>query len=207
MMKEELIQKLPFREENLQKALLEDCKMQFFPAGTQILQEGIYVKLIPIVVEGIVKVTKQEEEREIMLYYLQAGESCIQSIFAGLNDERSRVQAHTVTDTELLLVPTRFLTEWQVSYPSFHRFIHEMYRKKFDDLLDAFNMLAFQQFDTRIWNYLKEKTTIAKQQDIKITHQQIAYELGTSREVVSRLLKKLENENKIKLFRGMIRVL
>ena len=177
------------------------------PAGTEILREGSYVKTVPILLSGLAKVVKQESAgKELLLYYIYPLESCIVSINCGLNDIKSRVRAMAEEDSRALLIPVSVLQDWQRKYPSFARFILNLYQKRFDDVLDAFNALAFQSLDQRLLSYLHEKTKALKANRIETTHQELGDELGTARETVSRMLKKLETENKVSLHRGWIEI-
>ena len=194
-----------FREPELKKVLSE-CSLVEVPEGAMILNEGSYVKTIPILLSGLAKVVKQDEEKEILLYNIYPLESCIMSISCSLNQEKSRVKALAEQPSTALLIPAQYIADWQRLYPSFNKFITDLFQKRFDDLLDAFNALAFQNLDQRIMAYFKAKVKNSSSNRIDITHQEIADELGTFRETVSRLLKKLEHEGYLVLHRGWVEV-
>jgi len=188
------------------KQLLAACKVVDVPEGELILKEGAYVNTVPILLSGLVKVVQQEEDREILLYNIYPLESCIMSISCCLNQEKSPARALAEQDCKALLIPSRLIGEWQKTFPSFNQFIITLYKKRFDNLLNAFNALAFQNLDQRIIAYFKAKVKNSGTNKIEITHQEIADELGTFRETVSRLLKKLEHEGLVRLHRGAVEI-
>ncbi|MEL7003565.1 MAG: Crp/Fnr family transcriptional regulator [Bacteroidota bacterium] len=197
-----------FKEKELKDEIIEKAKLVEVEAGTPILKEGSYVKTIPILLNGLVKVVKEEMGgKELLLYYIYPLESCIVSINCGLNDVKSRVKAIAEDDSKALLLPASLIGEWQRKYPSFNDFILNLYHKRFDDVLDAYNALAFQSLDERLLSYLTARTNALNSTKIKATHQDLADELGTARETISRMLKKLELEEKVVLHRGSIEVL
>lgn len=197
-----------FREAPLKEAFANKAQLVNVPAGTEILKSGSYVKTIPILLQGLAKVVKEESGgKELLLYYIYPLESCIVSINCGLKDLKSRVKAIAEEDSKALLVPASILHEWQRKYPSFATFILDLYQKRFDDLLDAYNALAFQSLDERLLQYLHGKTKALGSPQIKATHQELGDELGTARETISRMLKKLEMEGTVKLHRGWVEVL
>lgn len=197
-----------FREALLKEEFANKGQLVSVPAGTEILREGSYVKTVPILLQGLAKVVKQETGgKELLLYYIYPLESCIVSINCGLNDLKSRVKAIAEEDSIALLIPSTVLSDWQRCYPSFAAFILDLYQKRFDDLLDAYNALAFQSLDERLLKYLHEKTKALDSNKINATHQELGDELGTARETISRMLKKLEMEGTVTLHRGWIEVL
>lgn len=196
-----------FKEEDLRNELLKKAQIAEVEAGTPILKEGSYVKVVPLLLSGLVKVVKEESGgKEMLLYYIYPLESCIVSINCGLNDLKSRVKAIAEEDSKAIMIPSRFIKDWQRKYPSFNDFILNLYQKRFDDVLDAYNALAFQSLDDRLLSYLDAKTKALNSTKIKATHQELGDELGVARETVSRMLKKLESEDRVKLHRGWIEV-
>lgn len=196
-----------FKELPLKEEIATKAQVVKVPVGTEILREGSYVKTVPILLQGLAKVVKHESAgKELLLYYIYPLESCIVSINCGLNDIKSRVKAIAEEDCKAILIPSTVLQEWQRKYPSFAGFILDLYQKRFDDLLDAYNALAFQSLDERLLQYLHEKTKALGSGKIKATHQELGDELGTARETISRMLKKLETEGTVTLHRGWIEV-
>lgn len=200
------LQLTAFREPEL-KDLLMSCNVVDVPEGGLILKEGSYVKTVPILLSGLAKVVQQEEDREILLYNIYPLESCIMSISCSLNQEKSPVKALAEQPCKALLIPAHLIEEWQRMFPSFNQFVIKLYQKRFDDILHAFNALAFKNLDQRIIAYFKAKAKNSGSNKIEITHQEIADELGTFRETVSRLLKKLEHEGMLILHRGSVELI
>ncbi len=176
-----------------------------FPADSLILQEDSYIKAIPLVLTGSLKVMRTDSDgHEILLYYITSGESCIMSFLGGIHNETSKVKAIVEEDAEILFIPVEKASEWVKIFPEWSDFIFRLYHKRFEELLSAVNAIAFQKLDTRLLQLLKQKAELYQSKEIKITHQQLADELGTAREAVSRIMKQLENEGLVKLFRNKV---
>lgn len=180
-------------------------QIKSFLAGSVILNENSYIQLIPIVLKGSLRVMRTDEEgREILLYYIRPGESCIMSFLGGIHHETSKVNAVVEEDTEILFIPVAKAQEWVKEFPEWTDFIFRLYHKRFEELLSVVNAVAFQKLDSRILQLLNRKAQLFQSKEIKITHQQLADELGSTREVISRLIKQLENEGAVKLSRNKI---
>lgn len=176
-----------------------------FAEGDVILEEASCVNSIPIVTQGIIKVTRTEEDgREIFLYYIKPGESCIMSILGGLHQETSKVRAIADEKTEILFVPIEKVSSLIKEYPEWLDYIFKLYHKRFEELLDVVNAIAFKKLDERLLDLIQKKCDNAESKTLHITHEQLANELGTARVVVSRLLKQMESENLVKLGRNNI---
>ena len=175
--------------------------------GTEVLREGQYIKMIPIVLSGGIKVFTRSEEKELLLYNIEPGESCVMSFMAGLRNTPSRVFAVTEENSSVLLLPASKLQQWVKQYPCFNQLFFHLYDQRYSSLLDTVNHLLYNKLDTRIYAYLLEKSRQKQTRFVEIRHRQIASELGTVREVVSRLLKKLEQEGKIKQLAHGIEIL
>lgn len=174
---------------------------------TEILKEGHYVKSIPIVIDGLLKVFTRHEDKELLLYYIQPSESCIMSFSASLSNDKSTVYAKTVEKSTLLLIPSEKVNLFTTEFPEFNNLFHQQYKVRYNDLLDTTNQLVFSKLDERLFHFLKESSKIKNENPIKLTHREIAAELGTAREVVSRTLKKLEKENKVLQLSDSIKIL
>lgn len=173
--------------------------------GDIILDENSSIRSIPIVMKGMIKVIRTEEDgREILLYYIQAGESCIMSFLGGMHNEKSIVKAEVEEDAEILFLPVDKVSLFIKEYPEWLDYIFRLYHKRFEELLDIINAIAFKKVDERLLNLLTKKAEISQSKTIIITHEQLANELGTARVVVSRLLKQLEDTGKLKLGRNKI---
>jgi len=203
----EIKQHLPFLEPNLIQEMVDSGVLQEIPKDTIILEEGVYVKMVPIILEGLLKVFTGHEDKNLLLYYIQPNESCVMSFAAGLNNEKSKVNAITIEDSKLLLLPADKVQKWVKQYPHFNRIFYNQYNLRFEDLITTIQHLIFDKLDVRLYDYLKEKAKILDSKHISLTHQTIANELGTAREVISRLLKKLEKEQKIILHTKEITIL
>jgi CRP/FNR family transcriptional regulator len=176
--------------------------------GDIILDENASIRSIPIVMKGMLKVIRTEEDgREILLYYIKAGESCIMSFLGGMHNEKSIVKAEIEEDAEILFLPVDKVSLFIKEYPEWLDYIFRLYHKRFEELLDIINAIAFKKVDERLLNLLHKKSGITGSQTIHTTHEQLANELGTARVVVSRLLKQLEENGKLKLGRNKITIL
>jgi len=192
----------------LLEKLKEEGSIKTFPPDTVIIDENAYIKYVPIVLSGSIKVFKLDEEgREILLYYIKPGESCVMSFLSATCNGPSKIKAVVEEEAEVLVLPVYKATELIRENPQWIQFIFELYNRRFEELLSVVNAIAFQKVDVRLWELLKTKVKILKTEELNITHQQIADDLGTAREVVSRLLKQLERDKKISLGRNKIKVL
>ncbi|WP_449388247.1 Crp/Fnr family transcriptional regulator [Chryseobacterium lineare] len=190
------------------KEIASNENLKLFPAGTVILDINSYIHYIPLVVSGSIKVIRTEEDgREILLYYLTPGESCISSILSGLTQDTSKVKVVVEEDAEILMISLQQSKEWLRKYPEWTDFIFGLYQRRFEDLLEVVNSVAFQKADTRLLHLLNQKAQLYKSKELNVTHQQLADELGITREAVSRVLKQIETDGKIKLSRNKITLL
>ena len=179
--------------------------MKTYEAGSVILNENAHIRAIPIVTKGSMKVIRTEEDgREILLYYIKAGESCIMSFLGGMHNETSKVKAEVEEDAEILFLPTDKVSLFIKEYPQWLDYIFRLYHKRFEELLEIVNAIAFKKVDERLLNLLNKKAALTDNKIIAITHEQLANELGTARVVVSRLLKQLEDQGTVKLGRNKI---
>ncbi|MEE6186678.1 Crp/Fnr family transcriptional regulator [Niabella digestorum] len=176
-----------------------------YEAGDIILNENAHIRSIPIVTKGALKVIRTEEDgREILLYYIKAGESCIMSFLGGLHNETSKVKAEVEDDAEILFLPLEKVSLFIKEYPQWLDYIFRLYHKRFEELLEVVNAIAFKKVDERMLDLLHKKVELTGNHTLNITHEQLANELGTARVVVSRLLKQLEEIGKVKLGRNKI---
>lgn len=176
-----------------------------YQAGSIILNENSSIRSIPIVTNGTLKVIRTEEDgREILLYYIKAGESCIMSFLGGMHNETSKVKAEVEEDAEILFLPMDKVALFIKEYPQWLDYIFRLYHKRFEELLEIVNAIAFKKVDDRLLSLLYKKQELTENNILNITHEQLANELGTARTVVSRLLKQLEEIGKVKLGRNKI---
>lgn len=192
------------REPELKEEIKSVGEIQSFNKGELLIREGQYLKVLPIVLKGSIRVFQTNEDREILLYYVQPQETCVMSLSACLFNNESASYAVTEEETLVLFIPSKYIYEWQKKYPSWNDFILKAYRNRYNELLDLFNKVVFNKIGKRVMSYLK---TYAKDHNINkvpISHQALAYELGTTRVVISRILKDFEIKGKVVLHRGEI---
>jgi len=187
--------------------LISIGSIQTIPEGTEILREGQYVKVVPLVINGLIKVYTRQEDKELLLYYIQPEESCIMSFSASLSNDPSKVYAVTESETKALLLPATEMNKWIKQFPNLNNLFFGMFKLRYADLLDTINHIIFNKLDQRILHYLKDKGELIDSKIIDTTHKQIASELGTAREVVSRILKKLEKEGQVQQLQEGIKLL
>ncbi len=176
-----------------------------FKEGDTILNENAYIHAIPIVTSGSIRVMRTDEEgREILLYYIKAGESCIMSFLGGIHHDTSKVKAIAEEDTEILFIPIEKVSSMIREFPEWLDYIFRLYHKRFEELLEVVNAVAFKKMDERLLDFIKRKCALTNSHTLYVTHEQLANELGTARVVVSRLLKQMEDECLVKLGRNKI---
>jgi len=197
----------PNLSQQLANEILAKSSIVDVPVNIEVMREGQYVKAVPIVTGGLVRVYTRYEDKELLLYYIQPGESCIMSFDACLKNVPSKVYASTEKDSSVLLMPTDYVFRWMKEYPEFNSLFFLQYNLRYTELLNMINQLLFEKMDVRILDYLKAKLKINGKNPIKISHRQIANDLGTAREVVSRVVKKLEHEGKVKQLATEIKII
>ncbi len=192
----------------LNKEIYDSGQVKLFPANTVFLNLHSYIKSIPIVLSGSIKVIRTDDEgREIFLYYIKPGESCIMSFLAGIHNDTSKIKAIVEEDAEVLMIPVHKASEWIKEFPEWTDFIFALYQKRFEELLEVVNAVTFKKLDDRILDFITNKCALINNKTLQITHEQLANEMGTSRVVVSRLLKEMEIRKLIQLGRNKISLL
>ena len=195
-------------EPELLKEIENKSKTVSVKEGEVILNIGQTVKQIPILLKGILKITRIDNAgRELLLYYVHANESCAMSFTCCMQQFPSEIKATAESDVEFLAIPIGIMDEWLAKYPTWKSFVMRTIRSRFNELLNAIDQLAFQKLDERLIHYLKEKSKATGSTLINLSHEEIANEMASSREVISRLLKKLENDKKVLLYRNQIKLL
>ncbi|MFN8430254.1 MAG: Crp/Fnr family transcriptional regulator [Spirosomataceae bacterium] len=177
------------------------------PENTVILKEGQYIKVIPLVLEGLLKVYSQYQEKELLLYYIQPNESCVMSFSSGLKNEPSKIFAMTEEETHMLLLPVDDVMRWTKNFPDFNSLFFSQFNLRYSDLLETINQLLFDKMDKRLLDYLQQKVKMTQKNPLKISHRQIAAELGTAREVISRVMKKLETDGRVRQIGNSVEVI
>lgn len=195
-------------ETKLIEEIIKEGEILSFKEGDIIMDYGKPVRFMPLILSGTIRVMrKDEEEREIILYYLSNNESCAMAYACCMEAKKSEVRAIAEDNVELVKIPHNKLDEWLIKYPSWKSYIFGSFTQRFNELLKSIESIAFHKLDERLINYLKAKAKITGKNAIQLSHNQIAEEMGTSRVVISRLLKQLENDNKLVLYRNEIKLL
>lgn len=186
----------------------EFCEFRYFNEGELVMDYGKYIRMMPIVIRGTLKVYRKDEQgKEILLYYLSSSESCSMAYGCCLASKKSEVRAVAEEETEIIAIPYNKLDEWLCKFPSWKSYIMTSFNDRFLELLKSVESIAFKKLDERLIAYLKEKQKHSGSSLVRASHYQIADELATSRVVISRLLKQLENDGKILLYRNEIKLL
>lgn len=194
-----------FHDPNLLKAIAENGKEYSFKAGDLVIDYGVAIPFIPLIMEGSLRIVRRDEEdHEILLYYLNPGQTCATSLTCCMSNMASEVEAIAEEDTRLIGIPARKADEWFDKFPEWKAFVMNTYKYRFDELLETINGIAFTQLDQRLIKYLRNKAKVHGTKTISTSHQEIATDLNSSREVISRLLKQLEREGRVKLARNVI---
>jgi len=197
---------LSFLKPDLVEKILQESRVQEFPKGTEILKAQQYVKVLPIVLDGLVKVYSKFEEKELLLYYIEPAQSCVMTFNAALKNSPSKIFATTETDSKIILIPVQLLPVWLHEYPDFNELFYNQYNLRYTELLETISHLLLDKMDKRLYDYLKKKSALTSTNSIKMSHSQMANELGTAREVITRVLKKLENDEKVVQNAGEIKI-
>ena len=175
------------------------------PEGFKMMEIGDYVKAMPLLVSGVIKILRKDTDGdELLLYFLEKGDTCAMTLTCCVAQTKSKIRAIAETDSKLIMIPIKKMEEWSEKYKSWRHFVFESYNNRLNEMLETIDSIAFLKMDERLIKYLVEKVRISKNNTIYKTHQEIAYELHTSRVVISRLLKKLETLGKIELNRSYI---
>jgi CRP/FNR family transcriptional regulator, anaerobic regulatory protein len=198
----------PNFEPQLLEALDTNAQVREIPENETLMRTGQYFKNTMLILEGLVKVYREDEQgNEFFMYYLEPGQACALSMVCATKTETSQIMAKTVKPTTVLTIPLQYMDEWMTHYKSWYQFVLETYRSRFEEILVTLDHVAFRAMDERLEFYLKKHQQTLKTNLIEVNHQQIADELNSSREVISRLLKKLEQRGKLKLHRNAIEIL
>lgn len=192
-------------EPALQNEITEYGQIQHFLAGDIIMDYDSYIRSVPLVISGSVKVIREGEDgNELFLYYLQPSEACSMSFSCCMMHKKSVIKAIAEEDTTLIAVPTEKVENWLSKYTSWKNFVMRSYDDRMYQLVKVIDSIAFSNMDERLLEYLEKRAKVTKSYTIQATHQEIAYDLNASREAVSRLLKRLENIGKVQLGRNVI---
>lgn len=195
-------------EEGLLAEIAQVGTFREVPAGHKLMEIGEYIKGMPLLISGAIKVLREDSDGdELLLYYLEQGDTCSMTMSCCMGQARSEIRAIAETDARLIMIPIRKMEEWTAKYRSWRNFVFESYNNRLNEMLQTIDSIAFMNMDERLVRYLKDKARVNDDNTIRNTHQEIAYDLHSSRVVISRLLKKLEQMGKIELHRNYIKIL
>lgn len=196
-------------EPALQNEIAEVGRLMHFKAWEIIMDFDSYIKLVPLIISGSIKVTREDEKevKEYLLYFLGPGETCSMSFSCCMMDKISPIRTQAVEDTTLIAIPVQYVDRWMTNYQSWKNFVMTTYDNKMLDLVRSIDSIAFESMDIRLKKYLQARQEATGSEMIYATHQEIANDLNASREAISRLLKKLENSGEVELGRNEIKIL
>jgi CRP/FNR family transcriptional regulator, anaerobic regulatory protein len=198
----------PFFEKELIEKIAEVGEVKSFQSGEILMKTGQNIRSTLLIVSGLVKIYRENEEgNEFFMYYLEPGNACALSIICAVRHEKSEVMAKAVADTDAIVIPLNYMDEWMNKYKSWAHFVLQSYRGRFEELLQTIDHIAFRNMDERLVFYLKRHQKTSKTNMISVTHTEIAQELTSSREVITRLLKKLADKGMIRLHRHSIEII
>ena len=195
-------------ERELLNEIIQFGHLVFLKKDDLLIDVGSTITFVPLLLNGAIKIVREDKNGdEIVLYFLERGDTCAISFVNCLNKNKSKVRGIAEKDSEVIYVPVKKLEEWMVKYKSWREFVIESYSSRLNEMIEAIDTLAFMKMDERLYKYLTDKVKILRNTTLNTTHQEIAVDLNTSRVVISRLLKQLENQKKITLYRNKIEVL
>ncbi len=194
-------------EEELIDEIADVAQMVSFKEGDVLIEIGKYIKTMPLLLEGAIKILREDfDAGELLLYFIERGDTCAMTMACFVGDKKSEIRAVAENDGVIAMIPVAKMEEWMGKYKSWRSYVLESYNSRFNEMLNAIDSIAFMHMDERLLNYLFERQKITGSLIINKTHQEIANELNSSRVVISRLLKALENEGRIKLNRNSIEI-
>lgn len=194
-------------ERETAEAILEVGKLKTLRADDWMVDIGDPILFMPLLLKGQLRILREDEEgHELLLYYIRPGETCAMSLTCCSGNAVSNIRAIAEDDSEMLLLPIQLIDEWTTKYPSFKTFILKTYQQRFEELLNTIDGIAFHNLDDRLMQLLKQKSE-KEGSELKTTHQELANQLNSSREVISRLLKQMERKGKIQMGRNKITLL
>ncbi|WP_299759452.1 Crp/Fnr family transcriptional regulator [uncultured Pontibacter sp.] len=204
--KESILQQFPQLEQPLLDEVIKNSTLKAVAEGEEVMRTGQYIKSTILLLSGLLKVYREDDEgNEFLMYYLEPGNACAMSMMCTARNEKSQILAKAVLPSEVILIPSHLSEVWLGKYKTWHNFVIASYRQRFEELLQTLDSVAFKGLDERLLFYLKRHVQVSGK-EIRLSHQQIAVELNSSREVISRLLKKLEQTGALTLHRSYIEV-
>jgi CRP/FNR family transcriptional regulator, anaerobic regulatory protein len=193
------------QETELVESIVRSASVKKVSKGETLIDYGAFVQFVPLVVKGLIKVIRENEEgKELLLYFLSEGNTCAASFSCCMIRKRSEIKAVAEEDSLIIAIPLQAAEEWMGKYPAWRNFVMNVYDQRIFAMIDTIDKLAFARLDEKLWDYLQERVLIRGQVLTNLSHQEIANDLNVSREAVSRLLKKLEQQGKLEIHRSKI---
>lgn len=204
----ELLNKFyPQFDDALKQAIASKAVVKQFRTGDEMMRSGQYLKSTMLVTKGRVKLfTNGEDGEEFFMYYLEPGQACALSFVCAARNRKSDLEAIAIEDVEAIMIPIELMDDLMIKHKSWYYFVIESYRTRYQEVLDALRSVAFHGMDERLEYYLIKQKNAYQSNTLNLTHEQIANDLNSSRVVISRLLKQMENDGKVKLLRNAIEV-
>lgn len=192
----------------LNKHLASIASLQEIPEGTVLMRAGQYMKYTILVAKGMLKLYREDDSgSEILMYHLEQGNACALSMVCAASGKTSEVMARAAEDALVIMIPVQHMEELMKNHKTWYQFVIESYRSRFEELLNVLDNIAFKNMDSRLFDYIRNQSVLLQTKELKLTHQEIASDLNSSREVISRLLKKMEQKKYVVLHRNFIEVL
>lgn len=205
---ERILEFFPSFQSGLITNINEHCEALEAKAGTILMKTGQYIRNTILVVKGKIKIYREDEEgNEFFMYYLLPGQACAISMICATKAETSQIMAIVEEDAELIMIPLQLMDKWMTEFKSWYEFVIDTYKSRFEEVLLVLDQIAFRSLDERLEFYLQRNAKANATKHVKASHQEIANDLSTSREVISRLLKKMEQRGLVKLHRSDIELL
>lgn len=205
----EIIEKhFPFFEKKLQEQIAAAGEIKEFEQGDILMKTGQNIRATMLVISGLIKIFREDDDgNEFFMYYLQPGQACALSMVCAIKQETSQIMAKTSAQTEVISIPLTFMDEWMAGYKSWYHFVISSYRDRFEDMLQTIDHIAFRNMDERLVFYLQQHQQTVKSNTLSLSYTEIAQELNSSREVISRLMKKLAEKGMIKQHKSHIEII
>jgi CRP/FNR family transcriptional regulator, anaerobic regulatory protein len=204
----EILQHFPSFEKGLAEEISKHGEIRTFNEGEFLMRTGQYIRSTMLVLDGLIKIYRDDEEGgEFFMYYIEGGKACALSMICALKQDTSEISAKAVMNTTVIAIPLSLMDQWMTQYKSWYQFVLGTYRERFEELLQTIDHIAFRNMDERLIFYLKRHQEKLKSNVISVTHSEIAQELNSSREVITRLLKKLSEKGMLKMHRNHIEII
>lgn len=198
----------PSFDNDLVREIEHKAGLKELKAGEMLIRSGQNMRSTMLILSGLVKIFREDDEgNEFFMYYLQPGQACALSMICATKQETSQIMAKAVTDTKIAAIPIQYMDDWMAQYKSWYYFVVETYRSRFEELLVTIDHIAFRNMDERLVFYLKKQQEILKTNLLQVSNTEIAQELNSSREVISRLMRKLSEKGIVKLHKHYVEII